>query len=62
MKALVAITLIICGTLTAAMPVIASRLGMQMADVGAFCFYGLAAIMIGAGIVGGAAINVRPRN
>jgi hypothetical protein len=52
MKPTVAITLIVCGTLMAAMPIIAHRLGMQIADIGAFCFFGLAAIMIGAGIVG----------
>jgi hypothetical protein len=52
MKPTVAITLIVCGTFMAAMPVIAHRLGMQIADSGAFCFLGLAATMIGAGIVG----------
>lgn len=52
MRPSIAITLILCGTLIAAMPIIAHRLGMQIADAGFLCYWALAAAMVGAAIVG----------
>jgi len=61
MKPAIAITLIICGTVVAAMPVIAHRLGMEMADVGSLLYPALGAVMVISAIAGSfAGAAVRP--
>ena len=52
MKTAVAVTLILCGTFIAALPVIAIHFGTQIADFGAMCYIALGATMIISAIVG----------
>ncbi len=59
MKPVVSVTFIICGTLVAAMPIIARRMGLPLADVESLCYFALAAIMILSAIAG--AMMSKPR-
>jgi FtsH-binding integral membrane protein len=61
MKPAIAITLIVCGTVVAAMPVIAHRLGFEMADLGSLLYMALGAVMVISAIAGSfVSADVRP--
>ena len=52
MKPAIAITLIICGTVVAAMPIVAQHFEVHLADIGALCYLALATVMIVSAIAG----------
>ena len=58
MKPPIIITLIMCGTVVAALPIVSYRIGWQLADLGFRCYMGLAATMVLSGIIGS---FMRPR-
>jgi hypothetical protein len=52
MKPAIAITLILCGTFIAALPVLARRLGLEMADGGFLVYVALGGVMVISAIAG----------
>ena len=52
MQPIVAITLIICGTIVAGMPIVLFKIGAPLRDGGFLIYLGLAAGMVTSGVIG----------